>query len=176
MAAHQAPPCLGFSRQEHWNGLPFPSPALFPTFFNLCLNLAIRKFIIWATVSTQCCFCWLDRASPSLTAKNKINLISVLTNWWCPCLESSLVLLEKGVCYDQCILLAKPARLCPASFCAARPNLPVTPGISWLPTLLLSLIPLFSIIQQICIKCVPLLSMYFILVLSNGTVCEEDYL
>ena len=23
---HQAPPSLGFSRQEHWNGLPFPSP------------------------------------------------------------------------------------------------------------------------------------------------------
>ena len=26
MAAHQAPPSLGFSRKEHWNGLPFPSP------------------------------------------------------------------------------------------------------------------------------------------------------
>ena len=26
MAAHQASPSLGFSRQEHWSGLPFPSP------------------------------------------------------------------------------------------------------------------------------------------------------
>ena len=26
MAAHQAPPSPGFSRQEHWSGLPFPSP------------------------------------------------------------------------------------------------------------------------------------------------------
>ena len=26
MAAHQAPPSLGFSRQEHWSGVPFPSP------------------------------------------------------------------------------------------------------------------------------------------------------
>ena len=26
MAAHQAPPSLGFSRQEHGSGLPFPSP------------------------------------------------------------------------------------------------------------------------------------------------------
>ena len=26
MAAHQAPPFLGFSGQEHWSGLPFPSP------------------------------------------------------------------------------------------------------------------------------------------------------
>ena len=25
-AAHQAPPSLGFSRQEHWSGFPFPSP------------------------------------------------------------------------------------------------------------------------------------------------------
>ena len=23
---HQAPLFMGFSRQEHWNGLPFPSP------------------------------------------------------------------------------------------------------------------------------------------------------
>ena len=26
MAAHQPSPSLGFSRQEHWSGLPFPSP------------------------------------------------------------------------------------------------------------------------------------------------------
>ena len=26
MAAHQPPLSLGFSRQEHWSGLPFPSP------------------------------------------------------------------------------------------------------------------------------------------------------
>ena len=26
MAAHQASPSLGFSRQEHWSRLPFPSP------------------------------------------------------------------------------------------------------------------------------------------------------
>ena len=25
-AVHQASPSLGFSRQEHWSGLPFPSP------------------------------------------------------------------------------------------------------------------------------------------------------
>ena len=26
--AHQAPPSMGSSRQEHWSGLPFPSPAI----------------------------------------------------------------------------------------------------------------------------------------------------
>ena len=25
-AAHQAPPSMGFSRQEYWSGLPFPTP------------------------------------------------------------------------------------------------------------------------------------------------------
>ena len=63
--------------------------------------------MVWATVSFWSSFCWLYRASPSLAAKNIINLISVLTIWWCPRVESSLVLLQEGVCYDQCVLLAK---------------------------------------------------------------------
>ena len=90
--------------------------------------------MIWATVSSWSCFCRLYRASPSLATKNIINLISLLTIWRCPCAESSLVLLEEGVCYDQCIFLAKLISLCPASFRIPRPNLPVTPGVSWLPT------------------------------------------
>ena len=28
MTAHQAPPSLGFSRREHWSGLPFPSQCM----------------------------------------------------------------------------------------------------------------------------------------------------
>ena len=29
-AAHQAPPSMGFSRQEYWIGVPFPSPGYVP--------------------------------------------------------------------------------------------------------------------------------------------------
>ena len=29
-AAHQAPPSTGFSRQEYWSGVPFPSPGDLP--------------------------------------------------------------------------------------------------------------------------------------------------
>ena len=47
--------------------------------------------MIWATVRSWSCFCWLYRASPFLAAKNIINLISVLTIWWCPCVESCVV-------------------------------------------------------------------------------------
>ena len=39
MAAHQAPPSLGFSRQEHWIGVPLPSPSC----------IAGRFFTVWAT-------------------------------------------------------------------------------------------------------------------------------
>ena len=45
MAAHQAPLSLGFSRQEHWSGLPFPSP-----FFNI--GIYNYKFL-----SDHCFYC-----------------------------------------------------------------------------------------------------------------------
>ena len=105
--------------------------------------------MIWATVSSWACFCWLywrrkwqpvpvflpgeSQGWQSLLGcrlwchtesdtteatqqqqsffifgwKNIISLISVLTIWWCPCVESSLVLLEEGVCYNQCIFFCK---------------------------------------------------------------------
>ena len=47
------------------------------------------------------------RASPSLAAKNIISLVLVLTFWWSPCVESSLVFLEEGVSYDQWVFLGK---------------------------------------------------------------------
>ena len=79
----------------------------FPYFLQFKSEFGNKEFMISATVTFWSCFCWLYRASPSLAAKNIINLILVLTTWWCPCVESSLVLLEEGVCYEQCVLLAK---------------------------------------------------------------------
>ena len=38
--AHQAPPSLGFSRQEHWSGLPFPSPMHESEVTQSCLTLS----------------------------------------------------------------------------------------------------------------------------------------
>ena len=60
-------------------------------------------------------------------------VVKKVTIWWCPCVESSLVLLEEGVYYM--FSWQNSISLWPASFCTLRQNLPVTPGISWLPTL-----------------------------------------
>ena len=91
----------GFDLGHTWMPSGFPYVFLFKSEFGN------KNFMIWVTVSSRSCFCWLYRASLSLAAKNIINLILVLTTWWYPCVELSLVLLEEGVCYDQCVLLAK---------------------------------------------------------------------
>ena len=84
--------------------------------------------MIWDTGSSWSCFCWLYRASTASAAKNMINLISVLTTWWCPSVQSFLVCWKTGALSCQ-----NSVNLCPASFCTPRSNLPITPGISWLP-------------------------------------------
>ena len=63
--------------------------------------------MIWTTVSSRSYFSWLYIASPSLATKKVVSLISVLTICWFPCVKLSLVSLKKGICYDQCILLAE---------------------------------------------------------------------
>ena len=56
--AHQAPPSMGFSRQEYWSGLPFPSPGHLPDPGLKHLpairetrvsRIAGRRFNLWAT-------------------------------------------------------------------------------------------------------------------------------
>ena len=54
-------------------------------------------------------FCWIYRASPSSATKNIINLISVLTVYWCSCVELSCVvgkgcLLWSGYSLDKTLL------------------------------------------------------------------------
>ena len=47
-AAYQAPPSMGFSRQEYWSRVPLPSPTLLPTALqmeNKLLNGALNKVL-----------------------------------------------------------------------------------------------------------------------------------
>ena len=41
-AAFQAPPSMGFSRQEYWSGVPLPSPSLY-----ICVHINIYKFCMF---------------------------------------------------------------------------------------------------------------------------------
>ena len=50
------------------------------------------------------------------------------------CVKSSLVLLKKVFAMIGVFSWQNSVSLWPALFCTPRPNLPVTPGISWLPT------------------------------------------
>ena len=88
--------------------------------------------MIWATVSSRSCFCWLYRASPSLTAKNRINLISVLTM----CRVFSCVV-GRGCLLWAVRSLGKTLLVFALLHSVLpRPSVPVTPGVSWLPTFL----------------------------------------
>ena len=52
-AAYQAPPSMGFSRQEYWSGVPLPSP-----FWMLTLHNSLHTYIIIN------CSIWLDFHQP----------------------------------------------------------------------------------------------------------------
>ena len=47
MAAHQAPPSVGFSRQEYWSGVPLPSPTYIYIYIYMyvCININTNTFI-----------------------------------------------------------------------------------------------------------------------------------
>ena len=93
IAAYQAPPSMGFPKQEYWSGVPLPSPNGFPYVLQFKSEFCNQEFMIWAIVNSQSCFCWLYRASPA--TKNTINLILVLTIWWYQSMCSHL--LSEGV-------------------------------------------------------------------------------
>ena len=46
-AAHQAPPSTGFSRQENWSALPFPSPTLHMVIYIFqCYSLNLSHLLL----------------------------------------------------------------------------------------------------------------------------------
>ena len=50
--AYQVPQSMGFSRQEYWNGLPFPSPGDLPDWTRVS-HIVGRHFTIWAPRESQ---------------------------------------------------------------------------------------------------------------------------
>ena len=73
--AHQAPVSMGFSRQEYWSGLPFPSPGDLPNpwieprssrprDWTGISRIAGRRFTIWATREVSVEVSIEERSSP----------------------------------------------------------------------------------------------------------------
>ena len=59
-AAHQAPPSMGFSRQEYWSGVPLPSP----TMQDMELKIQLRQnwheeTFSWKLVVITLLDCWI---------------------------------------------------------------------------------------------------------------------
>ena len=71
---------------------------------------------------------------PNLLTLFIINMILVLTIWWCLCVEQFLVVSEEGVCYDQCVLLAKLLAFALLHFVLQDQTCLLLQVFSWLPT------------------------------------------
>ena len=59
-ATHQAPPSMGFSRQEYWSGVPSPSPVNGLVVPNSLMVAGLKRISItldWTTVTNRCQNC-----------------------------------------------------------------------------------------------------------------------
>ena len=56
-AAYQAPPSMGFSRQEYWSGVPLPSPRGAYTHTQICIQGWCTKWEDLYTFFTEWAFC-----------------------------------------------------------------------------------------------------------------------
>ena len=76
-AAYQAPPSMGFSRQEYWSGVPLPSPIALTrwTFvgkvMSLLLNMLSRLVITFLPRSKRLLISWLQSPSAVILEPKK---------------------------------------------------------------------------------------------------------
>ena len=93
MAAHQAPPSLGSSKQEHWSGLPFPSPMNESEVIQSCLtpsepmdcNLPSSSVHGICQSTGVGCYCLLYHQLPACSN-------SCPSSWWYhPTISSSVI-------------------------------------------------------------------------------------
>ena len=105
--AYQAPPSMGFSRQEYWSGLPFPSPGDLPDpeIEPGSSHIVGRRFTVWATREEEpaCHRCslngwvkyssiWERQKGVGQDYKNENPALRLLCKHLCFCLPSQSVL------------------------------------------------------------------------------------
>ena len=82
MAAHQALLSLGFSRQEYWSGLPFPSPCS-PFYTELYIGEVLGAYDRWPYIMIFLCniilvFCYSPPFCCHLVAKSCVTLCDAM--------------------------------------------------------------------------------------------------
>ena len=81
-AAHQAPPSLGFSRQEHWSGLPFPSPMHESEKLKWSCSVMSNSSRPHGLQPTRLLHPWdFPGKSTGVGLKNKISVTSLAAQW-----------------------------------------------------------------------------------------------
>ena len=117
MAAHQAPLSLGFSRQEYWSGLPFPSPDFRGDAFNFsplrimfAVGLSYIAFIMLRYVRSMPTFWrafiingyWILPKTFSVSTEIIIWFLSFKLLMWC------ITLIDLWILKNPCIPGIKP--------------------------------------------------------------------
>ena len=96
-AAYRAPPSMGFSRQEHWSGLPLPSPLCPRAWRNSC-SLSQWCYLTIASSAAPFSFClpsflasgsfpisqFLASSGQSIGASGSASVLSVNSQGWFP--------------------------------------------------------------------------------------------
>ena len=69
-AAYQAPPSMGFSRQEYWNGVPLPSPIIIIVI--IISNDLCKVIYYWPRFYLDACICFYRQVTIILTRKPRV--------------------------------------------------------------------------------------------------------
>ena len=81
-AARQAPQSMGFSRQEYWSGLPFPSPGIFPTHGS---NLSLLYVLHWQAGSLL-----LSHQGSCISSVQSLSHVQLFATPWIATRQASL--------------------------------------------------------------------------------------
>ena len=77
--AYQAPPSMGFSRQEYWSGVPMPSLELIPILHKLFPKKGRRKLLLIHFVKVI--LSWYENQTKTSQEKKSTDRVAVLALW-----------------------------------------------------------------------------------------------
>ena len=108
--------------------------SVFPYFIQFKFEFFNKDIMIWATVSSRSCFCWLYRAFPSLVTKNIVNLILIFTDHLVMSMYKIVPIVGRGCLLWPVPSGGKTVSFCPTPFCTKGQTCLLLQVISWLST------------------------------------------